>query len=49
MARHQKEDYQLSDAEKRDLVQLIQQGKALPEKYRLNLIVIARFAKNQEI
>ena len=37
MARQQKEDYQLSDAEKRDLVQLIQQGKALPEKYRFIL------------
>jgi len=29
--------YDLSDAEKRDLVQLIQQGKALPEKYRFVL------------
>ncbi len=28
---------QLSDAEKRDLVQLIQQGKPLPEKYRFIL------------
>jgi site-specific DNA-methyltransferase (adenine-specific)/adenine-specific DNA-methyltransferase len=29
--------YDLSDAEKRDLVTLIQQGKALPEKYRFIL------------
>jgi DNA modification methylase len=29
--------YDLSDAEKRDLVQLIQQGKPLPEKYRFIL------------
>lgn len=29
--------YQLSDAEKRDLTQLIQQGKPLPEKYRFIL------------
>jgi site-specific DNA-methyltransferase (adenine-specific)/adenine-specific DNA-methyltransferase len=37
MARPQKEAYDLSDAEKRDLVQLIQQGKPLPEKYRFIL------------
>ncbi len=37
MARFQKEAYDLSDAEKRDLVQLIQQGKPLPEKYRFIL------------
>src|SRR5271170_6087756 len=37
MARPQKEVYDLSDAEKRDLVQLIQQGKPLPEKYRFIL------------
>jgi len=37
MARPQKEAYELSDAEKRDLIQLIQQGKALPEKYRFIL------------
>lgn len=37
MARQPKEAYDLSDAEKRDLVQLIQQGKALPEKYRFIL------------
>ncbi len=29
--------YDLTDAEKRDLIQLIQQGKALPEKYRFML------------
>ena len=37
MARPQKEAYQLSDAEKRDLIQLIQQGKSLPEKFRFLL------------
>lgn len=37
MARPQKEAYDLSDAERRDLVQLIQQGKPLPEKYRFVL------------
>lgn len=29
--------YDLNDAEQRDLVTLIQQGKALPEKYRFIL------------
>ncbi|MGH7227525.1 MAG: site-specific DNA-methyltransferase, partial [Gemmataceae bacterium] len=29
--------YDLSDAEKRDLIELIQQGKNLPEKYRFVL------------
>ena len=29
--------YDLTDAEKRDLVQLIQAGKPLPEKYRFVL------------
>ena len=29
--------YDLSDAEKRDLIQLIQAGKALPDKYRFVL------------
>jgi site-specific DNA-methyltransferase (adenine-specific)/adenine-specific DNA-methyltransferase len=33
----QKKSYELSDAEQRDLVTLIQQGKALPEKYRFIL------------
>jgi len=37
MARQPKEIYDLSDAEKRDLIQLIQQGKSLPEKYRFIL------------
>lgn len=37
MARPQKVAYELTDAEKRDLVQLIQQGKPLPEKYRFIL------------
>jgi plasmid stability protein len=31
------EAYDLSDAEKRDLIRLIQQGKPLPEKYRFIL------------
>ena len=37
MARPQKEAYELTDAEKRDLIQLIQQGRNLPEKYRFIL------------
>ncbi len=37
MARPRKEAYELTDAEKRDLIQLIQQGKNLPEKYRFVL------------
>ena len=37
MARQEKKSYDLSDAEKRDLVTLIQQGKPLPEKYRFIL------------
>jgi hypothetical protein len=37
MARPPKEAYEITDAEKRDLIQLIQQGKALPEKYRFIL------------
>ena len=37
MSRPSKETYDLSDAEKRDLIALIQQGKALPEKYRFVL------------
>ncbi len=37
MARQDKQSYDLSEAEKRDLVTLIQQGKALPEKYRFIL------------
>ena len=37
MARTDKKAYDLSDAEQRDLVTLIQQGKPLPEKYRFVL------------
>lgn len=37
MAKLPKEAYDLTDAEKRDLIQLIQAGKALPEKYRFIL------------
>ena len=37
MARQDKKTYELSDAEQRDLVTLIQQGKPLPEKYRFIL------------
>jgi site-specific DNA-methyltransferase (adenine-specific)/adenine-specific DNA-methyltransferase len=37
MARQDKKSYDLSDAEQRDLVALIQQGKPLPEKYRFIL------------
>ncbi|MGE3153795.1 MAG: DNA methyltransferase [Nitrospiraceae bacterium] len=45
MARpHDSEKYDLSDAEKRDLVKLIEQGKPLPEKYRFLL-----FADKREV
>jgi DNA modification methylase len=37
MARQDKGSYDLSEAEQRDLVTLIQQGKPLPEKYRFIL------------
>lgn len=37
MAKQDKKAYELSEAEQRDLVTLIQQGKALPEKYRFIL------------
>ena len=37
MARNAKTAYELTDAEKRDLTQLIQEGRALPEKYRFVL------------
>ena len=37
MATPDKKAYELSEAEQRDLVTLIQQGKALPEKYRFIL------------
>jgi len=36
--------YELSDAEKRDLIKLIEQGKPLPEKYRFLL-----FADKREV
>ena len=45
MARpHDSERYDLSDAEKRDLIKLIEQGKSLPEKYRFLL-----FADKREV
>jgi DNA modification methylase len=45
MARlHDSEKYDLSDAEKRDLIKLIEQGKSLPEKYRFLL-----FADKREV
>jgi len=34
---HDAEKYELSDAEKRDLIKLINEGKPLPEKYRFLL------------
>ena len=37
MPKNDKKSYDLSEAEQRDLVTLIQQGKALPEKYRFIL------------
>jgi hypothetical protein len=37
MAGQEKKSYELSEAEQRDLVTLIQQGKPLPEKYRFIL------------
>ncbi|MCM2303083.1 MAG: site-specific DNA-methyltransferase [Elusimicrobia bacterium] len=37
MARAQTDAYELTDAEKRDLVKLINEGKPLPEKYRFIL------------
>ena len=37
MARHTQEGYELSDAEKRDLIKLINEGRPLPEKYRFIL------------
>ncbi len=37
MARHDKKTYDLSEAEQRDLFNLIQLGKPLPEKYRFIL------------
>jgi site-specific DNA-methyltransferase (adenine-specific)/adenine-specific DNA-methyltransferase len=37
MSKSSKPAYDLTDAEKRDLIRLIQQGKPLPEKYRFIL------------
>jgi len=37
MARQDKKSYDLSEAEQRDIVTLVQQGKPLPEKYRFIL------------
>src|SRR4051812_47211812 len=37
MAREPKQAYELSDAEKRDLTRLLQEGRPLPEKYRFLL------------
>src|SRR5580693_782252 len=37
MARHDKKSYELSEAEQRDIITLVQQGKPLPEKYRFIL------------
>ena len=44
MPRHDTERFNLADAEKRDLVKLIEQGKPLPEKYRFLL-----FADKREV
>ena len=41
---HDSERYELSPAEKRDLIKLIEQGKPLPEKYRFLL-----FADKREV
>jgi site-specific DNA-methyltransferase (adenine-specific)/adenine-specific DNA-methyltransferase len=35
--RHGNEPYELTDAEKRDLIKRIEQGKPLPDKYRFLL------------
>jgi site-specific DNA-methyltransferase (adenine-specific)/adenine-specific DNA-methyltransferase len=44
MARSPSDAYELSDAEKRDLIKLINEGKPLPEKYRFLL-----FADKREV
>ena len=44
MARPSTDTYDLSDAEKRDLIKLIELGKPLPEKYRFLL-----FADKREV
>ncbi len=41
---HDTERFELSDAEKRDLIKLINEGKSLPEKYRFLL-----FADKREV
>ena len=37
MARPDSDRYELTDADKRDLIKLIEQGKSLPEKFRFLL------------
>src|SRR6266576_3820692 len=44
MPRHDTERFDLADAEKRDLIKLINEGKPLPEKYRFLL-----FADKREV
>lgn len=44
MARPTADGYELTDAEKRDLIKLIEQGRPLPEKYRFIL-----FADKREV
>ena len=44
MSRSSTEHYDLTDAEKRDLIKLIEQGRPLPEKYRFLL-----FADKREV
>ena len=44
MSRPEADRYELSDAEKRDLIKLIEQGKPLPERYRFLL-----FADKREV
>ena len=44
MARHTPDAYELTDAEKRDLIKLIEQGKPLPDRYRFIL-----FADKREV
>jgi len=46
MAKPPKVAYEFSDAEKRDLVQLIQQGKALPENYEFVCVDPSRGGSN---
>jgi site-specific DNA-methyltransferase (adenine-specific)/adenine-specific DNA-methyltransferase len=44
MSRPESDRYELTDAEKRDLIKLIEQGKPLPEKFRFLL-----FADKREV